>query len=257
MTHTIGSSGEISNGITAFGHHSITGGCSRSQSSCGGLPRDPLLDLPPHLTPPPGGIGLRRQVHHRDRELARRRVCHRPLAGARQRRKERRRREQRMRQPRARAPVTPERRNRIQHHDRLLDRVDGATEPPVRLADLRVPRPARHPDHAVVRAAARDPGLEAGRLGHDARRPPAARARPAPCRPPPRTPRRYWSRPADRRRATRRARTASRPRTPSPRSRPSCRTPPARTRARRARTRRTDRSPTRNEAPRTRRRCAR
>ena len=33
MTLTIGSSGEISKGITGFGHHSIAGGCSRNQSS--------------------------------------------------------------------------------------------------------------------------------------------------------------------------------------------------------------------------------
>ena len=55
MTSTIGSLREISNGITAFGHHSITGGCSRSQSSCAVSPCDPLLDLPPHVAPPPGG----------------------------------------------------------------------------------------------------------------------------------------------------------------------------------------------------------
>ncbi len=66
------------------------------------------------------------------------------------------------------APCFAERRDRIEHDCGFLDRVDGATESPVGLANLRVPGPAGHRDHAVVRAAARDPGLEAGRLGHDA-----------------------------------------------------------------------------------------
>ena len=53
--------------------------------------------------------------------------------------------------------------------------VDGAAVAPAGLANLGVPRPARHAHDAVLGAAARDPDVEAGRLGDDAR----VRAQPA------------------------------------------------------------------------------
>jgi hypothetical protein len=56
---------------------------------------------------------------------------------------------------------------RLEHHHRLLDRVDGAALAPAGLADLGVPGTTGDANHALPRAAARDPGVKAGRLGHD------------------------------------------------------------------------------------------
>ena len=66
-------------------------------------------------------------------------------------------------------PLLAQPADRVDDDLRLLDRVDGAALTPVRLEDLRVPRPARHGDLGVARRAAGNPDVEPRRLGHDAR----------------------------------------------------------------------------------------
>ena len=74
-----------------------------------------------------------------------------------------------MGQLRARPPKTPERRESVENHDRLLDRVDGATEAPVGLRDLGVTGTTRDANDAVLRTPTAGPHLEARRLGHHTR----------------------------------------------------------------------------------------
>ena len=68
---TIGSEVGISNGITAFGHHSICGGWARSQSSAARLTSDPRSTSARTSGSPAALVGLRREVHDGDRQLAR------------------------------------------------------------------------------------------------------------------------------------------------------------------------------------------
>src|SRR3954471_22885898 len=57
----------------------------------------------------------------------------------------------------------------VDDHGGLFDCVDRTSVPPRRLAHLGMARAAGYPDDPVLAAAAGDPDVEAGRLGHDAR----------------------------------------------------------------------------------------
>src|SRR5581483_10446088 len=111
--------------------------------------------------------GLRGDIHDRDRELARRRVGHRPLATAGYSGQQVRARDVGVLEPGAYGPGLTQRLDRVQDDGRLLDRVDSTPGAPVRLADLRVSGAARDMDDAVLGAAAGYPDREAGGLGDD------------------------------------------------------------------------------------------
>ena len=221
---------EISSGITPFGHHSTTGGCSASQSSCGRLAPDPPLDLAADSAPKP----LRRpgrEIHDGDRQLARRRIGDGPLScdtivGRSDGRE-------------SRGWSSPARPCHSSRSDRIASITTVAfsialTAPPscqAGCADLGVAGPARdadRPPYSEPRQetqASKPVGLgDDARVGADAalddRRPAGARRLLVGVR----------SRRAGRRPGSRPARPAPRPRRPSPRSRPSCR----RSRGRRA-----------------------
>ena len=215
---------EISSGITPFGHHRTPAGARRAS-------RPARVSRGIHSStsrrtraPQPASSACTGQVHDGDRQLARRRIGDRPLAGRDHRRQ--RATAARAADGRARpaAPLLAQRPDRVDHDGRLLDRVDRAAVVPAR---LRAPRrgragrgrvitPYSEPRHATqvskpvasvtMPASARSPSL-------DDRRPAGARRLLVGVR-------RDEQVAGER---DRRARRAPRPRGPSQRSRPSCR----------------------------------
>ena len=179
--------------MTPLVHHWITGGCSASQSSRADSRTIHSCDLGAHRRAPAVGVGLHRQVHDGDRQVARGGVGDRPLAAADHGGQQRRRRQHTGGASARRPPIARAATAIASSTTRgLLDRVDRAAVAPVRVAHLGVAGAARDADDPVLRAAAGDPGAEVGGLGDD----PGVGAQPAraraPCRPPPRTPRRCW-----------------------------------------------------------------